>query len=127
MLQQHEIRATLPASDLERARKFYEEVLGFVAVGETPAGVDYKSGPLGFFVYPSSGQSPATFTQAGWRVDNIEEEVAQLKNNGVKFEEYDFPGLKTVNSIADVGMNRSAWFKDSEGNLLGLTQLEDNT
>jgi catechol 2,3-dioxygenase-like lactoylglutathione lyase family enzyme len=127
MLQEHEMRATLPASDLERARKFYEEVLGFVVVRETPAGVDYKSGPLGFFVYPSSGQSPATFTQAGWRVDNIEEEVAQLKKNGVKFEEYDFPGLKTVNSIADVGMNRSAWFKDSEGNLLGLTQLEVNT
>ncbi len=59
----------------------------------------------------------------GWQTDDITAEVAELKSRGVVFEEYDMPGLKTVNSIATIGSNRAAWFKDSEGNILGIVQI----
>jgi len=59
----------------------------------------------------------------GWTVDDIAAEVAELKNRGVVFEEYDLPGLKTVHSVADTPPVRAAWFKDTEGNLLGLVQF----
>jgi hypothetical protein len=61
----------------------------------------------------------------GWSVTDIEAEVAELKARGVVFEEYDLPGLKTVDSIADNGPARAAWMKDSEGNLLGIVQLPE--
>lgn len=120
------MRASLPASDLERARKFYEETLGLEVLEADEGGIRFKSGGGSeFVVFTSMGKSDASFTQGGWEVDDIEGEVADLKSRGVKFEEYDFPGIKTVSGIAETGpgLARSAWFKDSEGNLLGLVQL----
>jgi hypothetical protein len=65
-----------------------------------------------------------------WEVDDIESVVAALRARDVVFEEYDLPDLKTVKGIANIEGNypskgigeRAAWFKDSEGNLLGLGQ-----
>ena len=74
-------------------------------------------------LFPSSGRSTGALTQAGWRTDDIEAVVADLKSRGVVFEEYDLPGFRTVNSIATTGPIRAAWFKDSEGNLLGIAQF----
>jgi predicted enzyme related to lactoylglutathione lyase len=122
MLGNHTVRASLPASDLDRAKKFYEETLGLKAAEENPGGLLYKMRDSELLVFVSMGKSDGSFTQAGWEVDDIESEVAELKERGVTFEEYDFPGLKTVNAIADTPDGRSAWFKDSEGNLLGLLQ-----
>jgi hypothetical protein len=85
----------------------------------------------GEFVFASAGASPGTFTQMGWEVDDIEATVAELKDRGV-VEEVDLPGLRTVGGIADIDGNypsknatgeRGAWFRDSEGNLLGIGQL----
>jgi hypothetical protein len=59
----------------------------------------------------------------GFVTDDIEAEVAELKGRGVVFEEYDFPGLKTENSIAQTGDALAAWFKDSEDNTIGILQL----
>jgi catechol 2,3-dioxygenase-like lactoylglutathione lyase family enzyme len=124
MLGNHIMRASLPASDLDRARKFYEETLGLEVLEADEGGITFKSGSGSeFFVFTSMGKSDASFTQGGWEVDDIESEVGELKSRGVKFEEYDFPGMKTVNGIAETGPARGAWFKDSEGNLLGLVQL----
>jgi hypothetical protein len=53
-------------------------------------------------------------------VDDVEVTVQELRGRGVVFEEYDFPGLKTVNGVADLGYERAAWFKDSEGNILAV-------
>jgi hypothetical protein len=58
-----------------------------------------------------------------WFVKDIADTVAELRRRGVRFEEYDFPGLKTVDGIADLGYEKSAWFRDSEGNLLALGEL----
>ena len=65
----------------------------------------------------------ATHTVAGFNVENIEKEVADLKSRGVVFEEYDMPGMKTVDGVASFEGAKSAWFKDSEGNILSLNQM----
>ncbi len=77
----------------------------------------------GFLLFLSQGKASGTHTQMGWMVDNIEAEVAELQRRGVVFEEYDTPGLKTINGVATIGTEKAAWFKDSEGNLLAVSQL----
>ncbi len=125
MLSTHAAHTTLPVKDIERAKKFYHDKLGLKPERDEPEAVVYKSGNVEFTIFPSQGQSNASFTQMGWEVDNIESEVRDLKARGVVFEEYNYPSLKTVNSIATQGDNKAAWFKDSEGNLLGLIQLHE--
>ena len=125
MLSKHEIYAMLPVQDMKRARKFYAEKLGLTPKSEMPQGLLYQSMDACFLLFTSSGASTAQFTQAGWTTDNLEAEVVDLKGKGVVFEEYNLPNLKTVNGIATTGGNRAAWFKDSEGNLLGLVQDSD--
>ncbi|MEU6354310.1 VOC family protein [Streptomyces sp. NPDC047072] len=123
------VATRLPAQDLERARRFYSEVLGLDPVDERPGGLLYRCGGTEFALFASTGASPGSFTQMGWVVDDIEETVAELRARGVVFEEVDVPGLTTKNGIADIDGNyptkgyrgeRAAWFQDSEGNLLGI-------
>jgi catechol 2,3-dioxygenase-like lactoylglutathione lyase family enzyme len=124
MLADHPIRTTLPATDLERAKRFYAERLGLTPESETPSRLVYRCGANSEFVlFPTQATASGTHTQAGWTVDNIEAEVATLKARGVVFEEYNTPSFKTVHSVATIGPNKAAWFKDSEGNLLGLLQV----
>ena len=115
---------TLPALDLDRARKFYAEKLGLTPATETGGGLFYVvGGGARFTIYPSPNPSRGGHTQIGFASTDLESDVAQLRAVGVQFESYDFPGLKTENGIAQTGPNRAAWFKDSEGNLIGLVQL----
>jgi len=123
MLAKREVRATLPAKDLNRARKFYAEKLGLTPTSELPGGLEYQVKNSCFLLFPSSGASTGSFTQVGWETDNIEAEVADLKSKGVVFEEYNLPNFKSVGSIVNTQGNRAAWFKDSEGNLHGLIQM----
>ena len=123
MLKKARIQTTLPAQDISRARSFYSTKLGLEPVEESSAGLTYECGGGRFFLFPSQGKAAGTHTQIGFAVENIENEVSDLKRRGVTFEEYNFPGLKTVNGIATTGSNKAAWFKDSEGNLLGVVQL----
>jgi len=122
MLANLEIHATIPARDLARAKQFYAEKLGLTPASETPGGLIYRCRDSWFLLYPGQGGT-APHTLAGWAVDDIDAEVAELKARGVVFEDYDLPGLKTVDGIATTGPNRAAWLKDSEGNILGLVQL----
>jgi catechol 2,3-dioxygenase-like lactoylglutathione lyase family enzyme len=123
MLQKLEIHATLPVQDMVRAQKFYEDKLGFTQAEVVPGAVIYRCKDSWFVLFQSTGSPTGQFTQAGWQTDDIEAAVADLKSRGVVFEEYDFPNFKTVNSVVTTPANRAAWFKDSEGNLLGLVQF----
>ena len=119
------IYASLPAADLERAKRFYTEKLGLTPESELPGGLFYRCGnDTQFAVFPSQGEASGTHTQAMWLVEDVESAVAALKARGVVFEEYDVPSLSTVNSIATLGPGKGAWFKDSEGNLLSLAQFD---
>ena len=123
------VATRLPAQDLDRARRFYAEQLGLEPVDERPGGLLYRCGGTDFALFQSAGASPGTFTQMGWEVDDIETVVSQLRQRGVVFEEVHLPGFRTENGIADIDGNypsknargeRAAWFRDSEGNLLGI-------
>jgi catechol 2,3-dioxygenase-like lactoylglutathione lyase family enzyme len=122
MLGEYRVVPSLPAADLERAARFYGEKLGLSEISHNDAAVEFRSGSTKFGVYKTDYAGTAQHTLAAWEVDDIEEAVDQLRSRGVVFEEYDFPGVKTVGGIADLGSERGAWFKDSEGNILALAQ-----
>lgn len=129
MLMKAKATATLPAMDLNRARKFYEEKLGLKPLSVNTSGPAYPDvmyeagGGTKLYLY-QRGVTKAEHTEVAFEVDDIEKEVRELKSKGVAFEEYDMPGLKTMNSIADMNGARSAWFKDTEGNILSVTQMK---
>jgi predicted enzyme related to lactoylglutathione lyase len=116
------IEAVLPAGDFERAKAWYAEKLGLTPAQEDQGGARYEIEATRFLLYPSQFAGTNKATSAGFTVDDVEETVAQLRQKGVTFEEYDFPGLRTENGIAtfetDQGATKAAWFKDSEGNIL---------
>jgi predicted enzyme related to lactoylglutathione lyase len=129
MLQSYPMYAYIPARDVSRARKFYEEKLGLEPGEEIEGGVAYQfSDHTAAFLYPA-GESAGTnkASQAFWKVDDVEREVSQLKAKGVKFETYDpeqIGGLTMKDGIASGGGMKVAWFKDTEGNIMAL--VEDN-
>ena len=113
----------IPVSNVARARKFYEGTLGLTAKEEYAGGVIYECGNGSWvFMYPSPGAGTSKASTAFWTVDDVAAEVAELKARGVVFEEYDMPGIKMVDSIATAGGAKTAWFKDSEGNILAVSQ-----
>jgi catechol 2,3-dioxygenase-like lactoylglutathione lyase family enzyme len=114
------VAATIPASDLGRARKFYEETLGLTLLEETPAGIFYQAGPGQVFLYESQYAGTNQATTVTFEVSDLDAAVAELRDRGATFEEYDIPGVKTVNGIAELGPYRSAWVKDTEGNILSI-------
>jgi predicted enzyme related to lactoylglutathione lyase len=122
MLRTAPIRAYIPASDVSRARKFYEEIVGLKPKEEYSGGVIYECGGAEVFLYPTSNAGTSKASQGYWQVDDVEAEVADLKTRGVKFEEYDMPGVTMKNSIATGGGAKTAWFKDTEGNILAVSQ-----
>ena len=108
---------------MTRARNFYEQKLGFKPGQEIQGGVVYEfAGGTACFMYPTPSAGTSKASQAFWRVADVEREVAELKARGVKLEDYDFPGLKTVNGIASNNGGKAAWFKDSEGNIMAVIQ-----
>jgi catechol 2,3-dioxygenase-like lactoylglutathione lyase family enzyme len=124
MLKDRRVHAVLPVADLAKAKVWYQEKLGLSPVSEDPGGAFYEAaGGTRFSLYPTPNTSRGGHTQLGFTTSDIEAEVGELKQRGVVFEEYDFPGLKTENSIASPGPIRAAWFKDSDQNIIGLIQL----
>jgi catechol 2,3-dioxygenase-like lactoylglutathione lyase family enzyme len=131
MLKHSDVAARLPAQDLARAKSFYRDKLGLIPSEERPGGLRYQCGNGWFSLFESAGIPSGNHTQLAWEIDDIEATVAQLRARGVVFEEYDLPGLTIVNGIAEVAGNypsrgsvgeKAAWFRDSEGNLLGIGQ-----
>jgi len=134
MLEDSKVAARIPAQDLQRARSFYAQKLGLEPRVEMPGGLLYRCGEGEFVLFESAGAASGDHTQMGWEVEDIEATVEWLRGRGVVFEEYDFPGLRTVNDIAEIAGNypskggvgeKAAWFRDSEGNLFGIGQPID--
>jgi catechol 2,3-dioxygenase-like lactoylglutathione lyase family enzyme len=130
MLSEGKIATRLPVQNLNRARTFYADKLGLEPVEEREGGLRYVCAAGEFALFESAGAPSGAHTQMGWEVDDIEATVRELRSRGVIFEEYDFPGLRTIDGIAEIEGNypskgtgeRAAWFRDSEGNMLGIGQ-----
>jgi predicted enzyme related to lactoylglutathione lyase len=122
------ITAALPAQDLGRAKSFYTEKVGlqalesrFLEAADGRTGLDVGDGMNRFFVYPARARSSGEFRQAVIQVSDVRAAVEEMRGRGVEFEEYDTPETRTEDGIARMpGGGEGAWFKDSEGNLLGL-------
>jgi catechol 2,3-dioxygenase-like lactoylglutathione lyase family enzyme len=125
MLPNSPVSAQLPASDFERAKKFYQETLGFKIVMEFGGGARFDAGNGTFFwVYPSQFAGTNQATAAGFDVDDVEKSVEELAGKGIKFEQFDLPYGKTdERGIADFGEWKGAFFKDTEGNIIAVGQL----
>ena len=121
MLQACPMYAYLPAQDVTRARRFYEDKLGFKPGPEAGGGVSYQfANGTACFLYPTPNAGASKASQAFWQVQDVEREMAELKERGVVFEVYDMPGQK--DGIVTGGGAKAAWFKDTEGNILAIVQ-----
>jgi catechol 2,3-dioxygenase-like lactoylglutathione lyase family enzyme len=127
----------LPAQDLDRARRFYSERLGLDPVEEREGGLRYLCGATEFHLLLSSGAASGTSSQLGFEVEDIDAAVADLRSRGLEFETFDTAdfafdtaGLRVEDGILVVPDNypskgsgeRGVFFRDSEGNLLGIGQ-----
>ena len=108
---------TVAVTDLDRAKRFFQEQLGLSPIDETPFAIRFAAGK-GTQVSVRRGQPNAGQTVAHFEVNDIEGAVRDLSGRGVAFEEYETP--KTINFIAQIGSARGAWFKDPDGNVFGL-------
>jgi catechol 2,3-dioxygenase-like lactoylglutathione lyase family enzyme len=124
MLKDSALMAVLPAKDIGRAKEFYRDKLGLESSESMEEdSLLYRCGNgTAFLVYQTDNAGSAKNTQMGWETNNLEREMEELRGRGVTFEEYDMPGLKTENGVATSDWGKAAWFLDSEGNILNLTQ-----
>ena len=123
MLQDSPFFAYIPARDVPRARKFYEQTLGFKPKAEQAGGVVYEFGAgTACFLYPTPNAGTSKASQAFWQVDDVDREMADLRERGVVFEHYDMPGTRSASGAITAGGAKAAWFKDTEGNILALIQ-----
>ena len=125
MLTESTVTANIPAADLGRARSFYADKLGLEPIQEFTGGLIYRTGGgTHFLLYETEFAGTAGHTVAQWHVADVAATVKELTDRGVSFETYDLPGVTWDGSIASFeGMGRGAWFKDSEGNILGLDDM----
>lgn len=120
MLANAPLTTILPVIDMVRARVFYEQKLGLTAVGQRPDGkfVYACAGGAILALFPKPGGTRADHTAVSFRVPDIKAAINALEAKGVVFEDYDLPGLRTVDHVCVLGAEKAAWFKDTEGNYL---------
>ena len=125
MLEGATAHTTLPAMDMDRAAEFWTKTVGATARKRDEGGAFFAVGDTLFSIYPTPNPNRGGHTQMGLMVPDVRAAVDELRSRGVVFEEYDFPGLKTVDAIADLGNGGSAaWFKDTEGNIVGVVHID---
>ncbi|RNB44112.1 VOC family protein [Agromyces tardus] len=117
--------AVLPASDMERARKWWKDVFGLEPVRTDEGGDFYMVGGIPVMVYETQFARTAKNTALSLLTDDLERDMTALRVHGVTFNEYDLPGIKTVDGVVDMDGERGAWFDDSEGNIIALAQPKD--
>lgn len=124
MLSDRRVHTTLPTPDPERLRTFYEDVLGLTPYAERPGAILYRVGEGTLFAISRSGnRATGGHTQMAFTVPDIDAAVAQLQGLRVVFEEYEAP--RTEGGIARFPVGRAAWFKDPDGNLIGVLQFDE--
>jgi catechol 2,3-dioxygenase-like lactoylglutathione lyase family enzyme len=125
MLGDHPIDVVLLATDLEASKQFYAGKLGLEILDESEEAIVYKcGGDSQLSVTKSTTGTADEQTQAGWRVTDLDAELAELRSRGVEIQEYDVPGLKTVDGVADLGFALMAWIVDPHRNALAIMQLK---
>lgn len=127
MLSDFPAMPVLAVTDLARARRFYEDILGLTPTGDVPDGVLYRSGGVDILVYPSSyaGTNRATAISFALPTDAFDAEVDTLRSRGVTFQEFDLPGSTWSDGVAEMDGMRSVWFTDPDGNVINVEASSD--
>jgi catechol-2,3-dioxygenase len=126
MLGEHPIDVMLTATDVRVVRRFYRDRVGLDVLIDDDEFVTFRGGGDSRLVFTrTSAPSGEQQTKASWRVADVAAEVAELRARGVDVADYDEPGLRTVDGVADIGFALSAWFVDPGGNTIGLLQFKD--
>ena len=123
MFADRRVTVMLPAKDLERARRWYEEKLGLKPDKTDDFGSSYTlKGGTPMFLYQTQFAGTAQHTLLSFDSTDLASDMKALRSKGVKFEDYDLPDLKTKDGVAEFGPVKNSWAKDSEGNILGFVQ-----
>jgi catechol 2,3-dioxygenase-like lactoylglutathione lyase family enzyme len=122
VLGDHPIYPVFLSTDLAAAREFYHDRLGLEIMNESPSSIDFRSGSTRFNVNLSETGTADTQTKAGWEVRDLAMDLAELRDRGIEIQEYDMPGLTTVDGIFDAGFALIAWIVDPGGNALAILQ-----
>ncbi|HET6826414.1 MAG TPA: VOC family protein [Amnibacterium sp.] len=117
-----EAHTILPAADLQRFRGYYHDTLGLDPSEEHDGMLVYGTGPAAFEVYETENVGTAKNTQMVWTTDDLDAEMTRMRAAGVVFEEFEIPGMQTHDGVVETAEWRSAWFRDSEGNILCITE-----
>ncbi|HEY0373305.1 MAG TPA: VOC family protein [Amnibacterium sp.] len=117
-----EAHTILPAADLARFRSYYHETLGLDPSEERNGMLVYGTGPAAFEVYETENVGTAKNTQMVWTTDDLDAEMSRMRAAGVVFEEFEIPGMSTDKGVVETPEMRSAWFRDSEGNILCVAE-----
>ncbi len=124
MLSNVALHPTIPAVDIKRAREFYEKKLGLKVLKTDPSpGITFEAGE-GTTLYVFQREvTKADHTVVSFTVEDVEAQVSEIKGKGIVFEDVEIPGMETVNGITTMGDIKAAWFKDTEGNILAVTNM----
>ena len=122
MLADYSMHVVLLSRDLAESRAFDHDKLGLEILDENQEAITFRSGSTELAVTKSTTGTSDEQTQAGWHVDDLEAELRELRARGVEIQDYDLPGLKTVDGVADIGFADAAWIVDPHGNALGILQ-----
>ncbi|MGR2753208.1 VOC family protein [Agromyces arachidis] len=114
--------AVLPASDLDRARRFWHDTFGVDPVSSDMGGDAFLIGGIGVLVYETQFAGTNKATAFSIMTDDLDRDMAALRDKGVVFHDYDLPGITTVDGVVDMDGERGAWFDDSEGNIIALAE-----
>src|SRR5512143_2835471 len=122
MLNDKDVSATIAVKDIERARHFYQDVVGLTPLPASEPGVaPFRSGARSVLVYQSDFAGTNRATAATWMLDDeLEDTIRSLKSKGVTFEHYDMPGVTRHGDVHVTGKSRAAWFKGPDGNIIAL-------
>jgi catechol 2,3-dioxygenase-like lactoylglutathione lyase family enzyme len=122
MLETCEITPTVPARDLSRARRFYEEQLGLTPVSSDESGITYQCGRSSLYLYETPFAGTAKHTLCSFESEHVDDDIEQLRSRGVRFETYDMPGVTWTDDVAEMHGTHGVWFTDPDGNILALFQ-----
>jgi catechol 2,3-dioxygenase-like lactoylglutathione lyase family enzyme len=122
MLEDRRCAAMLPASDMERAKSWYADKLDMKPSYEDEGGAEYRTADgTSFWVYPSEFAATNRATTMGFMTKSLDKDMSEMRSRGITFEEYDIPGIKTKDGVAEFAEGeRGCWFKDSEGNIIAI-------
>jgi catechol 2,3-dioxygenase-like lactoylglutathione lyase family enzyme len=118
------VMAMVAVKDLAAGKEFYGGKLGLKQVDENPGGVAYQCGTGRVFVYQSDTAGSGKATAATWEVADVAAAAEELKGKGLAFEHYDFPGVEMQGDVHIMGGAKAAWFKDPDGNILGIANKD---